>query len=126
MAYDPRPYKCIGRLTGVNMNSTGDQAIALDAKTAIIRRIMVYNASASLTLAAGGMYTGASKTGTVLVAATQLYTALTAAGKYLDLTLASAAVTDIVTVATVYFSLTTAQGAAATATLLIFGEVLDA
>ena len=124
MSYNPLGQRCIGYLGSVNMNTTSDQPIPIDASRYIIRRIVVENSSANLTLAAGGMYTSASKAGTVVVAAVQIYTALTGSTKYLDLTLASAVLSDILTSATLYFSLTTAQGSAATARLAIWGDVL--
>jgi hypothetical protein len=114
----------LGVLKGANFNSVADQPISIPFAKYVIRRIVVVNASASLTLAAGGFYTGAGKTGTVIVAAAQLYTALTVATKFLDLSLAAIIGTDILTANPVYLSLTLAQGAAATADVYLFGDVL--
>ena len=123
--YEPAPKDIIlGRLIGANMNSTGDQLIAINAAKYVIRRIVVVNASANLTLAAGGFYTAASKGGTTIVAATQLYAALTAAAKFLDVTLAAILGTDVRTEGILYLSLTTGQGAAATADVYVIGDVL--
>lgn len=113
----------LGRLIGANMNSTADQAVPISSSKYIIRRVVVTNASANLTLAVGGIYTGASKGGTTIVANTQLYSALTASSKTLDLTLI--ALTDVLTSTTIYLSLTTAQGLAATADIYLFGDTLD-
>lgn len=110
---------------GANMNITTDQAIVMPAGRWVVRKIVVDNASISLTTAAGGIYTAASKGGTAIVAAAQVYSALTASDKFLDLTLAAAMATDILTATTIYFSLTTAQGAAATADIFIIGDRLD-
>jgi len=113
----------LGKLVGANMNVTTDQAIAISAAKYRITRITVTNASASLTLAAGGVYPAAAKGGTAIVAAGQLYTALTVALLALDLTLAVAS-TVYSAVPSIFFSLTTAQGAAATADIYIYGDVL--
>jgi len=113
----------LGRLTGANMNSTSDQAIPINSSSYIVRRITVANVSTSLTLAAGGVYTSTSKGGTAIVAAAQVYSALTGATKFLDLTLA--VTSDKQTAGTLYLSLTTAQGGAATADLSIYGDRLD-
>jgi hypothetical protein len=120
----------LGKLIGANMNVTTDQAIALSeygldpAYTKLyVDRIVVTNASVSLTTAVGGVYTAASKGGTALVANTQAYSGLTAATLAIELTLAAAR--PIITPpGSVYFSLTTAQGAAATADIYVFGTVL--
>lgn len=114
----------LGVLKGADMNTTGDQAIPIAASKCVIRRIVVANASISLTTAAGGFYTAAAKGGTAIVANTQVYSALTAASKFIDLTLAAILGTDVRTEGTLYLSLTTAQGAAATADVYIYGDVL--
>lgn len=114
----------IGEFIGANFNTTSDQSITMPSNY-IVRRIVVTNASASFTLAAGGFYTGASKTGTVIVAAAQTYTALTASTKYQDCTLASATTTDRITSTTIFLSLTVAQGTSATADIHIFGDRLS-
>ena len=115
----------IGQLLGANMNSTADQAIPLFIpSTAVFRvnKITFTNASISLTTAAGGVYDAAAKGGNAIVAAGQAYAGLTTAVKAIDLTLAlnlrEAAGTLL------YFSLTTAQGAAATADCYVFGDFL--
>jgi hypothetical protein len=119
MSYDPLGYKILGRLIGANMNTTSDQAIAMLSSKYIIDKIIVTNASSSLTLAAGGFFTGANKTGTTIVAAGQLYSGLTASSKYSALTMALT--TDSLTASQIFLSLTTAQGGAATADIYIFG-----
>ena len=110
---------------GADMNSTADQAITIPAGRYIPRRIVVDNASISLTTAVGGIYTGAIKTGTIIVPASQAYSALTTSSKYIDLTLTAGMATDILTATTIYLSLTTAQGVAATADFFIIGDRLD-
>jgi hypothetical protein len=123
MAQETTPI-IIGELKGADFNTTADQNIPIAALRYIIRRIVVENASVSLTLAAGGIYTGAGKTGTIIVPATQLYAVLTVAAKYLDLTLTAIIGTDVRTEGTLFFSLTTAQGSTALADIRIFGDVL--
>lgn len=113
---------CLGRLIGANMNSTSDQAITIASASYIITAIVVTNASVNLTTAAGGVYTAAAKGGTAVVAAGQVYSALTAATKQLALTLND---TDRRTVSTLYLSLTTGQGSAATADVYVYGRPLD-
>lgn len=110
-------------LTGANMNTTADQAMtkAFTFNNFIIDRIIVTNASTSLTLAAGGVYTAASKGGTAVVANTQIYSALSAAGLTLNLTLAD---TSVRTGASLILALTTGQGGAATADFRVMGWAL--
>lgn len=114
----------LGKLTSANFNSTADQAIAIAARRYVIRKILVTNASLSLDTAVGGLYDATSKGGNAVVAATQVYSALTSSTKFVDLTLAAPATGSIQTVANIYFSLTTPQGAAATGDIYIFGDVL--
>ena len=114
----------LGQLTAADMNSTADQAIPIKANRYIVRRIVVSAASINLTTSAGGIYPTTAKGGTALVANTQVYTALTTAAKFVDLTLAAGAGTDVNTATTLYLSLTTPQGSAATANLYVFGDTL--
>lgn len=114
----------LGALLGANMNVTTDQTITIRSTKYVIRRIVFYDASISLTTAAGGIYTLAAKAGTAVVPAAQVYTALTAATKYIDASLDASAATDYFTTTSLFFSLTTAQGAAATADILVIGDAL--
>lgn len=114
----------LGKLTSADMNSTVDQAIVINSSRYIIRNIVVSNASTSLTTAAGGLYTGAGKTGTTIVGLAQIYTALTGSTKWIDLSLAAGVTGDILTATTIFFSLTTPQGTAATADVYILGDSL--
>ena len=121
----------LGTLIGANMNSTADQIITMFSNPAkyIIRRIVVANASISLTTAAGGVYTAASKGGTAVVASSQAYSSLSASTLFLDLTLSttgSASTTVKSSIPNLYLSLTTAQGAAATADVYVYGDILQA
>jgi hypothetical protein len=109
------------KLLAANMNSTADQALVklLGFSTFLITRVRVANASISLTTAAGGIYTGAAKAGNAVVAAAQTYAALTGSTLGMDLTLA--AVGQGVQSTGLNLSLTTAQGAAATADIYLLG-----
>lgn len=125
MAYQPNTYKLLGVLKSSDLNITTDQAIVIQgAAKYIIDKIISTNASTSLavSVAAGGFYTGASKTGTTIVGAGQLYTSLTAASKFNALTMALTA--DSLTAQTIYFSLTVAHGSAATCDIFIWGYPL--
>jgi hypothetical protein len=120
-------YGLLGKLTSGNFNSTADQPITINlpggATKYVIQNITCTNASTSLTLAVGGFYAAASKT-TAIVANTQVFTALTAAAKYVAVTLNALVGTDIRTETTLYLSLTTGQGGAATADCYIYGNTL--
>lgn len=118
--------RLLGRLLGANFNSTADQAIAIvNSAKYHIQNITICNASVSLTTAAGGFYDGAAKTGNILVAAAQVYSALTSALAQLNPTLAAYTNNNVYTAQQIYFSLTTAQGVAATADIYIYGFSLQ-
>lgn len=112
--------RLLATIRSANMNVTTDQALTiLGTSKYMIDAILVTNASISLTTAAGGIYPSASKGGTAIVAAAQTYSALSSHTVVLPLTLA---VTDTLqSTATLYFALTTPQGAAATADIYVFG-----
>lgn len=110
----------------LNFNTTADQPIAIPQYITAFRlaSIIITNASISLTTAAGGFYPAASKGGTPIVANTQIYTSLTTSAKLMTATLASFGSTtrfsaanlgQIGNLSNIWFSLTTPQGAAATA-----------
>jgi hypothetical protein len=112
--------RILGTLRGANFNSTADQAIPIiGASKYAISQIIVTNCSVSMTLATGGFYTAASKGGSAVVGAAQVYTALTGATSLLSATLAIT--TTAWTATPLYFSLTTAQGAAATCDIYVVG-----
>jgi hypothetical protein len=111
-------------LIGANFNVTTDQQIHKLFPFVKWRLIGIFatNASISLTTAAGGIYMAPSKGGVAVVAAGQSYAALTTAGNVLDLTINN---TDIRTEDVPRLSLTTPQGAAATADIFISGIALQ-
>src|SRR5688572_23243470 len=112
----------LGQLRLANFNSTADQAIAMPGGRYIIRRIIVTDASTSMTTAAGGVYPTTAKGGTAIVNAGQVYTPLTGATKYTAMTLRPITDEEVYTLTAVYLSLTTPQGSAATATVTIYGD----
>lgn len=134
--YYPTDYRVIGKLLGANFNVTTDQAIPIqisdddnnqvvEAGEFIVERITIVNASISLTTAVGGIYTALAKGGSAIVPAAQVYSALTAANKYLNATLAGTALTDVLNQTDLYLSLSTPQGAAATADVFVYGRLFQ-
>ncbi len=120
--------RLLGSIIGANFNVTTDQAIPVASAKYIPTLIYAVNASVNLTTAAGGIYTALAKGGTVIVPAAQVYTALTTATKWKALTIDTTGggpTTDVVVAATLYLSLTTGQGAPATADVYIFGQDLN-
>ena len=115
----------LGRLLTANLNSTADQAIAMGSASYMVTQIVATNVSAdlSLSVAAGGIYTAAAKGGSAIVAASQVYTALTAGTVVMPLTVALT--TTRFTATTTYLSLTTAHGSAATADVYVLGVAFD-
>jgi hypothetical protein len=121
------------KLTGANFNSTTDQAITITMPTGVtnyrLNGIFVSNPSTSLTTAVGGFYTGATKTGIAVVAASQAYSGLTtntvgSSGSLLNLTITNGT-TAIYNSTTLYLSLTTPQGSAATADVTVVIQPLN-
>ncbi len=122
MSYDILSSRLIGSLIGANMNITTDQLIKIYLTQYIITKIVVKNVSTNLTLAVGGIYTSDAKGGSAIVANTQVFSGLTGSTKFLNLTLAGTSLTDVLTKPYLYLSLTTGQGSAATADILVFGD----
>ena len=135
--YAPTHIEC-GRLLGANMNVTTDQAIPISVPSAtyLVDSIVVSNPSVSLTTAAGGVYSAASKGGVAIVGSGQAYSGLTSnsantTGNALGLTIATAGLTTAFQgyaqtsqISTIYLSLTTGQGAAATADVRVYCKPL--
>ena len=113
----------LGVLIGANFNITTDNTIpiAFCGTKYMITKIIVTNASISLTTAIGGVYTATSKGGTALVSAAQTYAGATAATKVVILTLTAGATADTFALTNLYLNLTTAQGAAATGDIFVYG-----
>ena len=105
--------------TGVNVNSTGDQAtLAINnASSYSVSNVVFTNASISLSSAAAGLFTAPSAGGTGLVANAAL-SALTASTVVSQRTVAS---TALQTAQNLYLNVGTAQGAAATMDVYVYG-----
>jgi hypothetical protein len=113
-------------IRAANFNVTTDQACAIAAAVTAytVTSILITNCSTSMTLAVGGVYPTTSKGGTALVAAAQVYTALTASTITLLATLAANIATTRYTATNLYLSLTTGQGTAATCDFYVLGNDL--
>lgn len=132
----PTQERVLGALNA-SFNDTNDQPIPIPKTISVfcVTRIIVTNASSSLTVAAGGFYSGASKTGVTMVAAAQTYTLLTAPSLLLNPTLtalgsgvrfSTANLTELDTdYWKLFLSLTTGQGSAATADIFVCGYDLS-
>jgi hypothetical protein len=105
--------------TGVNVNSTGDQAtLAINnASSYSVSNVVFTNASTSLTTAAAGLFTAPAAGGTGLVANAAL-SALTSSTVVSQRTVAS---TALQTAQNLYLNVGTAQGAAATMDVYVYG-----
>lgn len=110
------------RLTTANMNSTADQAFTplFPFTKFVITQIVVTNASGAISLAAGGIYTGASKSGTIIVAAAQTWAGLSSTTKVIYPTLTTAG-QELITRTGLFLSLTTGMGSPATADFFFMG-----
>ena len=122
----PSFVRVLFRLVGANMNSTTDQVFTKQGTFSTYMLVpggRCYNLSASATSAVGGLYTGAGKTGIILVAASQAYTGATTTttGQFLALNNEAAPVLS----ATPILSLSTPHGSAVTADFALYGIPLS-
>lgn len=110
--------RLIASAQSVNLNAVGDTiAPILVAGSVSVQSIIVANASISLTTAQIAVYTGAGATGTAVKSAYAV-SGNTSAAKVI---VTAATSTDAVTSTPLYVRCTTAQGAAATADVFIYG-----
>jgi hypothetical protein len=127
------PTTMIGSLIGADMNSTADQAIVLTLPPGCTKfstlGIRVSNPSTSLTTAVGGIYSATAKGGIAIGNGAQSYAALSATGPNAAGSLLSMGLNTswydpslFATPNTCYLSLTTPQGAAATADFRIWAH----
>jgi hypothetical protein len=98
--------------------------MTIEASRYRVDKVMVENASVSLTTATVGVFTATGAGGTA-IAADQALAALTASSKFTDLTLGGGVTADVVTAGTVFVRCGTPQGSAATADVFILGWRLD-
>jgi len=102
----------------VDMGTAGDTVIpTIATKNYSVSAVIVTNASASLAQAVAGLYTAPSGGGTTIVTTAAL-SALTTAAKVASMTVAS---TDRQTTLNLYMRVTTANTAAATADVYVYG-----
>ena len=110
--------RLLGVLTGVNLNATGDNAVQIANTSAYsVSNVILTNASISLTTAHVSVYPQVAAGGTAIVADTAV-SSNTGSTVVNQLTVASTAVQ---TGQNLYFRVGTAQGAAATADVYIYG-----
>ena len=104
---------------GVNLNSVGDTVASMvnDSGNVSVQSIIVANASVDLTTAQLAVYTGPGATGTAIKTAY----ALTGNSSSAKVVVTAATSTDAVDLSQLYIRCTTAQGAAATADVFIYG-----
>jgi hypothetical protein len=120
----------LGKLVAANMNSTADQIITIFSNPSkyVVRRVVVTNASLSLTTAVASVYTAASGGGSAVVLS-QALSSLNASTRFLDCTLNSTGNVNTTVksaVPNLYLKLDTAQGTASTADVYIYGDILEA
>lgn len=103
---------------GVNLNAVADTvAPVLDSSRYSVQSVIVTNASVDLTTAQLAVYSGAGATGTAVKSAY----ALTGNSTPAKTVVTAATSTDALTGTPLYIRCTTAQGAAATADVFIYG-----
>jgi len=104
---------------GVNLNQVGDTVAQIlnNSGRYSVQSIIVTNASVDLTTAQLAVYTGAGATGTAIKSAY----ALTGNSTSAKTVVTAATSTDAVSGTPLYIRCTTAQGAAATADVFIYG-----
>jgi hypothetical protein len=104
---------------GVNLNAVADTAATLlnDSGNVSVQSIIVANASVDLTTAQLAVYSGPGATGTAIKTAY----ALTGNSTSAKVVVTAATSTDAVDVSQLFIRCTTAQGAAATADVFIYG-----
>lgn len=120
----------------VNFNTINDQPIAIPQRVSAFQLagILITNASISLTTAVGGFYPAAGKTGVPIVPANQSYSLLANSSLLLYTTLSSfgqntrfssANLGTIAGFTNIWLSLTTPQGAPATADVYLLAVDLS-
>jgi hypothetical protein len=124
--------RLIGVILGANLNQTNtDIAIPLiliPGANFIVSGVTINNASVSLTTATFGVYSATAAGGVTIVTAGAVLSGLTVATSNLNASLAATAITTVLNQTTqsnqLYFRVGTAQGAAATADIYVWADVL--
>jgi hypothetical protein len=115
--------RLLAKLSGVNANATGDNAMPiLNATTYSIKDIVIWGPSISISTAAIGIFTAPASAGTAILASL-LLTAVTGSLTLLD---SAPTTTAGQTAQTLYARVITAQGAASTFNVAVYGYDLDA
>jgi hypothetical protein len=110
--------RLIGYAQGINLNATGDTVIpVINSTTYSVSNVVLTNASTSLTTAAAGLFTAPSAGGTAIVSNAALSGA-TGSAVVSQRTVASTAAQ---TGQNLYWNVATAQGAAATGDVYVYG-----
>lgn len=110
--------RLIASFQSVNLNSVADNVMnVIDSGRYSVQSVIVTNASVDLTTAQLAVYTGAGATGTAVLSASAL-TDCSSAGV---VKIFSASSTAAQTTTPLYLRCTTAQGAAATADVFVYG-----
>lgn len=114
------------QIIGADMNTTNDQLFAKVGEFQYynITLVRVSRASISMSTAAGGIYTAASKGGNAIIAASQVYSGATTSALAFNLSMA-AGVSGPTMSGIPILSLSTPQGATATMNFRIYGHVFN-
>jgi len=114
--------RLLASFQGVNVNATGDTVLPVNNTNSYgVSNVIFTNASISLTTAAAGLFTAPSAGGTGIVANAAL-SAMTASTVVSQRTVAS---TALQTGQNLYLNVGTAQGAAATMDVYVYGYDLS-
>lgn len=114
----------LGKLIGASGNVTTDQVIPIyGADEYVIDKIVLCHASATPVAMQGGIYTGANKTGDAVIASTQIYSGLGSTTTSILVLTPSAALRSA---PYLYLSLSTANSAAVTFDVLVYGTIITA
>lgn len=115
-------FRLLASFKGVNVNATGDTILPIVASTFFsVERVLFANASVSLTAAAAGVFSGPAASGTAIVA----NAALSSQTSNLIVNRPTVATTNAMTGQMLYLNVGTAQGAAATMDVYIYGYDLS-
>lgn len=122
----PNDTQLLFKLVGANLQSTADQQfvkIFNGSRYGVTNILSICRSGGATVACAGGIYTGAGKTGDQIVAVGQSWVLLSAVNKLVVPTLGTA-LTDSET-AVPFLSLTTGSTAAATADFYLLGIIMD-
>ena len=113
----------LASLPGQSLATAGDTTLVVQEATKyIVRRVTLSNFSGNASAANVGVYTSTARGGDAIVAAAVISTASTATA-FVDLTLASAATTSIVTDRSLNFNV--ASAASVTCDVNLYGDIVS-